>query len=47
MDGLLDGIELIAVNDKTGCRSCTAIIQAIISERPLTHRPVNTGGNDK
>lgn len=30
LDGLLDGIELIAVNDKTGCRSCEAVIQAIM-----------------
>jgi len=32
--GILDGVELIAVNDKTGCRSCTAVVNAIVTEQP-------------
>ena len=30
--GLLDGIELIALNDKSGCHSCTAVVNAIVTE---------------
>ena len=32
LKGLLDGVELIALNDKSGCLSCTAVVNAIVSE---------------
>lgn len=39
LDGLLDGIELIAVNDKSGCQCCSLIVQAIVAERPTKAKP--------